>query len=558
MAKKTGKRTPLQNLVAQSVADLQNSGFEVDPTLDAEDNELTGPERFAKGRKQKDEVLIDSMLGDIAGKEGYFLKLKKEMRPNEWMLMKTIYTEWRKWPDVETAVADIVKEHTKIAPLKWGSGPYRIEYACKGGIRGKQYEPFDFYINAEEEFLPNQPGQGQVAQPADATTQVTAQLEMLGKLTDIINSNKAPGLDPGQVQSQIAGAFEKGLEIKATEGSQSNQMMMTMMTGLMGMMTALATKQPVEASKVVNEGETLNRTLETLKNFGVLGGASDKPKGLTDTLLELKSIGIDIFKKEDPMEQMSKLKQFASIASDLMGLGGTGEKPGILEKLVDMVGPSIPGMIKDAKDAMGNVAQAQIEAGRNIERARVTGPANQPVVHPNNDMQGTQMNTAPQQAQTNPQVVAFFNGLYDAVNKNNRLYYPIVYASLVSDPKGMELISGILSGTHTAKELIELLQSFGDARFRDELFMHRSLIAYVNGFIIWLRDMNKPKSFNEATQEIPATSGFVAPKGPGFDVECPVCKQEFVLESAEDLKDEQNKVCGQNGCTGVLQPLQKI
>jgi hypothetical protein len=558
----TRKKSPLKEMIDRSVADLQNAGFPSDPSL--EENELTGPERFAKGQKQKDEVIIDSQLADIQGKEGYFLKLKKEMRPNEWMLMKTIESEWRNWPDIESEVARIVKEHTKSAPSKWGSGPYRIEYACKGGMRGKPYPTLDYYINAEEEFLNiNGAHVGGVQPVADPTTQVTAQLDMLGRLTEIINSNKTPGLDVGQVQTQIAGAFEKGLAIKANEGNSSNQMMMTMMTGLMGMMTALATNKPVvEAPKVVNAKEELSGMLETLKTFGVLGNSNqEKPKSMIETLTELKAIGLDIFKKEDPMEQMSKLKQLANIAGEFMGMGGTGEKPGILEKIVDMVGPAIPGMIKDAKDAMGNAVQAQVEAGKNIERVKLSAPVNQPVVQPTNQgttMQTPTVNNGNSVPVVNPQVVAFFNGLYDAVRGNNRLYYPIVYASLLSDPKGAELITGIINGSQTAKELIEMLQSYGDARFRDSDFVLKHLISYVNGYIIWLREMGKPKTFNEATQEVPPTNGFVAPKGAGYEVECMECHTVFVYENAQEFAEEDQKVCGNNGCQGVIQPLMKV
>ena len=552
------RKSPLEEIVKQSVMDLNSAGFENDPGLDENDRELTGPERFAKGQKHKDEVLIDTQLAGIQNKEGYFLKLKKETRPNEWMLMKTIHTEWRRWPDVESAVADIVKEHTKMAPGKWGTGSYRIEYACKGGIRGPGYDPLDFYINAEEEFLLNQGigGNNNNVPAVDATTQVTAQLDMLGRLTEIINSSKAPGLDVGQVQSQIAGAFEKGMTMKANEGSNSNQMMMTMMTGLMGMMTALATNKPVEP-KVVNPTENLTGMLEVMKTFGVIGQPQqqEKPKSFAETLIELKAIGLDIFKKEDPMEQMGKLKQFASIASDLMGIGGTGEKPGILEKIVDMLGPAIPGMVKEIADASKNAVQIQVEAGKNIERAKITSqPVNQPVVQPNNE--GQPMNSAA--TTVNPQAVAFFNGLYENAQKNNRLFYPIIYASLLQEAKGQELIAGIISGTHTAKELIELLQSYGDVRFRDDIFIHKHLIAYTNGFIIWLREMNKPKTYEAAVQEIPPSNGFVAPKGPGYDVECIVCHQGYVYENEMDFAQEESKVCEHSGCTGELQPVAKV
>jgi len=294
----------------------------------------------------------------------------------------------------------------------------------------------------------------------------------------------------------------------------------------------------------------------------VLGAKEvEKPKTLVETLAELKAIGLDIFKKDDPMEQISKLKQFAGIASDLMGMGGTSERPSILEKVVDMLGPALPGMVKEIADASKNAVQVQIEAGRNIDRAKLPGPTqSQQVVHEGTNMNssGVGVGSQAQQSQQSQQLQAFFNGLYESVQTNNRMYYPIIYTSLLQDPKGTELISGIVNGSHTAKELIELLQSYGDARFKDSEFVMKRLVGYVNGFIVWLRDMMKPKAYAEAAAEVPASNGYVAPKGPGVDIECVACHTVFVFDSLEDFMKEESKVCGNNGCTGSLQPLQRV
>jgi hypothetical protein len=558
----TKRKSPLKEMIDKSLSDLHNSGFAPDDTLESE---ITGPERFAKGQKAKDEVIIDSQLADIAGREGYFLKLKKELRPGlgEWMLMKTIENDWRQWPDTETEVAKIVKEHTKVSPAKWGTGPYRIEYASKLGVRGKTYPPRDFYINAEEEFLnPHNVGvngSGGSNTNVDPTTAVTAQLDMLGRLLDVTRGFQPTPLDPAKIQEQQAAAFKEGLAIKAGENSSSTAMITTMMTGMMAMMTALATNKPLpEAPKVINPTEGLSGMLEVMKTFGVIGQPQEKEKQKTtiEFITELKALGMDLFEKKDPIAQLGQLKQLANIAGDLMGLGGTGEKPGILEKIVDMVGPAIPGMIKDLKDTAGNVVQAQVEAGRNIERTKI-GTSN---THMH---EGTQMHTTAQAAtgisgQVNPQVTAFFNGLYDAVRANNRLYYPIIYASLLQEQKGVELVNGIVLGTHTAKELIDLLQGYGDQRFKDSEFVMKHLVGYTNGYIVWLRDMVKPKSYAEAAAEVPASNGFVAPIGPGYDVECVLCHQGFVFESEQEFAEEQVKVCGHNGCVGALQPVAKV
>lgn len=553
------RKSPLKEMIDKSLADLHNSGFPTDPMLSDEDKQLTGPERFAKGQKAKDEVIIDSQLADISGKEGYFLKLKKEMRPNEWMLMKTIMTEWRKWPDMESAVADIVKEHTKVAPTKWGSGPYRIEYACKGGIRGKNYEAVDFYINAEEEFLNNPAVTGGVVAASDSTTQVTAQLDMLARLMDVVKGVQPAPLDPNKVQEQNAAAFQQGLSIKAGEGNSNNAMMTAMMTGLIGMMTAVMTGKK-EEPKVISPTEGLTGMLETLRTFGVLGTQDkEKPKTIIDFVTELKALGMDLFEKKDPIAQIGQLKQIASIASEFMGMGGSGDKPGILEKIVDMVGPAIPGMIKDLKDTAGNALQVQVEAGKNIQQAQAR------MIAPQQGNTASQMNTAPNTNISNvpgmsEQITAFFNGLYEAVNQNNRMFYPVVYTSLLQDANGQTLMKGIVDGTHTAKEVIELLQVHGGDRYKDSEFVMKRLVGYTNGFIIWIRDMMKPKSFNMNESEH-ENAREKTPTATSYDVECPLCHTIYAYENEGEFRNEKEKECGieHNGvmCPGITQPIVK-
>lgn len=553
MATRKKAKSPIQEMIKESLKELNEGEFAEDPSLDA--SEITGPERFTVGQKRKDEVVIDSLLADISGKDGYFIKLKKELQPNQWMLMKTIEGEWRQWADMESSVANIVKEHTKRSPTKWGSGSYRVEIACKGGMRGKGYTPTDFYINADEEFL-SPTGVGQTIPVAiDANVAVASKIEELSSLLEVVGRLTPQAPDPAQTQAQIAGAFEKGLAIKAGEGNSNAQMMQAMMTGMMGMMTAMAQQNN---NRPVEQKDTTKELLETLKAFGVIGNSApvEKPKSLTETLAELKMLGLDLFKKDDPLEQVGKLKQIAGIAADFMGMSGNNERPSILEKIVDTLGPALPGLIKDAKDAMGNAVQVQVEAGKNIERAKLNAPQNNGV-----DMRVAKEPVVPQPMQPNPQVVAFFNQLHEAVMVNNRMYYPIVYTSLLQEAQGQTLLQGITAGTHNAMHIIELLQSYGDARFKDSSFVMKHLVAYVNGFITWIKSMmgGQVQTQTEPKQE---QMNVMPEQGEGFDVECPICQAVYGYTNEQDFVNEPNKECGANVngvmCPGTVQPMIKV
>lgn len=550
----------MKQMIKESLKEMRHdtSGeFPNDPTLE-DDSELSGPERFAKGQKAKDEVVIDAQLADIQSKEGYFLKLKKELRPGEWMLMKTIENEWRRWPDIESEVAKIVQDHTKKAPGKWGSGPYRIEYACKSGIRGKNYPNVDMHINAEEEFLNNPAGAGVILpaqQPIDASLAVAGQIDTLANLVGMLKNFLPQATDPAKTQDQIASAFKDGMALKVNEGSSSTALMTTMMTGLIGMMTAVITKDTGPRVVNPNEGESgLRGMLETLKTFGVLGQQNqEKQKTVIDFVTELKTLGVELFKKDNPIEQITQLKQLANIAGEFMGMGGTGEKPGILEKIVDMVGPMVPGMIKDVKDTMTNAVQVQVEAGKNIERARIS-TSQTPIES------GSQMNVGTQMSGISAQITAFFNGLYEAVNQNNRMFYPVIYTSLLQDAQGQALLTGIANETHTAKEVIELLQTHGGDRYKDSEFVMKRLVGYTNGFIMWIRDMMKPKAYG-ASETGHESIREAKPSATSYDAQCPICQTVFAFENEQAFLEEKEKECGieHNGvmCPGMIQPIVK-
>lgn len=555
------KNSQMKEIIRESMEDLRHGEFPDDPKL-AE--QLSGPERFEHKQKHRDEVVIDSLFSDISGKTGYFIKLKKEVRPNEYMLMKVIENDWRKWPDVETAVCDIVREHTKINPVKWGTGAYRIEISCKGGMRGKNYDPTDFYINAEEEFnAPQTNGAGTVHQ-MDPNVAVASKLEELRTLVDVIGGIVPKPQDPSLIQQQISQAFQQGMQTKTTEASGMTTMMTTMMTGMLGMLTAvMQNNKPANEPRVVNPEESMRNMLTVIKDFGVLKNEPQKEKSVVDFAKELQLLGIDLFKKDDPMEQINKLKQMASIASQFMGMGNEGEKPSWLERIVDVLGPSIPKMISDFKTATENAAKVQMIAGQNIRAAQIPASPNVGIenvppadIPPGESttyqkmgggtMRGPQQKPAQAVPEQTDQVKAFFAQLYESAKTNNRLFYPVIYTSLLQDPAGVELVQGIAQSTHNAKHLIDMLQQHGGDKFRDSQFVMRNLVPYVNGFILWIQQMAGVQR-----EEMPTTT---EKKKEEFDVICGTCRTVFTYPNEAEFLTDTEKSCGEAGCIGSLEP----
>ena len=558
------KNSVLKNMVSEAVQDLHGGKFPRDPSLMDDAEEIGGPARFEKGQQRKDEAVIDQLLSGISGKVGYYMKIKKEVRPNEFMMMKVIESDWRKWADMEVAVSDIVKEHTKVAPLKWGTGPYRVEIGCKTGMRGETYPNYDFYINAEEEFMTPTAQMhgvgGTVAQPVqDPATAVAAQIDTLTSLVSMLGGIFPKPPNPAETQAQMATAFREGMSLKMGDSNSNSQMMTTMMTGLMGMMTAvMAGKQ--EGPRVINPEESLSKTLEVMKNFGVLGQQQQhKEKTIVELVMELKAIGVDLFKKDDPMDQIGRLKQMAGIASEFMGMGGSGEKPSILEKIVDVIGPSIPKMISDIKDATQNTVRVQEIAGQNIQNAtrRAVGVrqeqgslASQGEPTTYSQMTNGQPGGVVNNTVLSEQIKAFFNGLHESVITNNRLYYPVIYTTLLQDVQGQQLVQGIVTGQADAKNLIDMLQEHGDARFKESEFVMKYLVSYVNGFILWVKSLVGTQSQAAPLASVPQSQGNPAE----VDVRCLVCGSVFTYQNQDEYVADENKTCGNGGtCEGALE-----
>jgi hypothetical protein len=556
------RESPIKNLIKESINEMNNGEFPEDPRLDAE--QLSGPERFVKGQKHKDEIVIDSLLADIQGKAGYFLKLKKEVRPNEYMLMKVIESDWRRWADIETEVANIVKEHTKVAPQKWGTGSYRVELACKGGMRGKGYDPIDFFINAEEEFNPQQNGNvGQINQQINPEVAVASRIEELSNLVNMLSGVMPKPQDPSTIQNQIAQAFQQGMALKSNESSNSTQMMTALMTGMMGMLTTVL--QNKNEPRIVNPEDTMSKMLTVMKDFGVLGNKSTQEKTAIDFAKELQALGLDLFKKEEPLEQINKLKQLANIAGQFMGINGEGEKPSILEKLIDSLGPSIPTIIGNIKETVEKASQAQILAGQNLEKARMLGSRPQQRIVQNNvreepttfqtlnnqsKQETTVQQTEIQQEEVNNQTRMFFKQLYENIKMGNRTFYPIIYTSLMQDQNGVDLVNGIFNGTKNTKDLIHLLQQYGGEKFKESDFVMKYLVGYVNGFIMWVKQLNNSnESTIEQEQEVNNT---------GYDVVCNVCKTVYSYESKEDYDNDENKQCEVEACPGIIKVIEKV
>jgi hypothetical protein len=103
--------------------------------------------------------------------------------------------------------------------------------------------------------------------------------------------------------------------------------------------------------------------------------------------------------------------------------------------------------------------------------------------------------------------------------------------------------------------LIDMLQAHGDDRFKNSEFVMKSLVGYVNGFIIWVRQMSGMSSNASVVNEQAQPVGQTQEEALDFDAKCPLCGTVYGFTNEADFM-MSNKVCEANGtCIGILEPV---
>lgn len=367
-----GKNQKLRDVIrdsSESLADVISEGS--DPAFDAgrdlpSSKEQDWAEKSAAGLRKRDAVVIDELLMSVPRNQGYYLKLYKELMPGQWEFKEKI-ENYDTWTDLELELVTRVKAFTVKSPKKWGSGTYRLVVWRADGIREKdKWAPLDFPIDAGEGDV-GTVNEGKI----DGAETLNSQMQTLGGMLDAIQKILPKAQDPAQVQEQMATAFNSGMNARTSDASSNSTMMVAMVTSMMTMMERLmvAGRAPTNgAAEPIKLEDSMFKIVSMLKDLGVVGGSQTAipPKSVLEQLAELKAFGIDPLHKDDPLDQITKMKQIVTTLADVMGSGGKGqaERPSIVEKLIDALAPHLPRMIGDLKSVTENAIKAQEMQGR--------------------------------------------------------------------------------------------------------------------------------------------------------------------------------------------------
>jgi len=353
------RKIPLREAIEAEAEAAQREEMGVDPEFDPDRDlggSFSGPRAFSRDMRDKDQLVIDELLATLPKNQGYYLKLYKEVLPNQWELKEKI-DQYDTWTDMEMEIADRVRAMTrKFGAKKWGSARYRIVVWRNGGIRERhKYPPIDIVVDAGDDVNNQDTLHTGRVDPVEAANE---QLNSLGNMLSAVQNIMPKAVDPNVQFQAIVQAFTAGKAEKAQAEASGTQMMMTMMTAMMANM--METMKFVAGNRQTNEPkpfeDQMAKMMDILKGFGF--GQPPQPKGVAEQLAEMKLLGFDPFKKEDTIEQVAKLKALTGSLVDILPGGQHVERPGFFEKLVDTLAPHVPKIFSDLKAMTDNAAMA--------------------------------------------------------------------------------------------------------------------------------------------------------------------------------------------------------
>lgn len=550
------KKSSLKDAVRAEMNDIENikngDKFVQDEELDlgqiAMQSNQPGGARLSHDQSKKihDEIVIDELLASVPRNQGYYLKLYREIRPNEFELKLRI-DNYESWSDMELEITNLVRAYTLKSPKKWGTGMYRTVVWREGGIRGQsKWKPVHFYVDAmeDENNLNASSSQGPYEKPVDAGELLREQVGTVAELLKVVQTGNPPVTSPAEQMKLMAESFNTGMAAKS--GNNTN------MTALITAgITALA---PLLLNK--NNGAADQQTM-FLKVAELLSAANKPPVIPTpidplETIIKLREAGIlpDNQNNKSPQDSIFQTMEMIKILKPLFGDSG-GESASISSKLIDSVGPHIGKIVTDITGTLNHAitnrsAQKKIRSEQseeyddkynlsedskvapnfspmdnNISNNESISMSNTPIQKP----EPTQIQSQPatKSEESMPIMIPALRALNTAINKNDSAFFPTLEELLerVTTPEEFNnIIEGKISHVEVFNQLVVLGgKSFNNAQTSE----------YLRDFIKYKQEQKK--------NEVLGT--------------CNKCKEEYVFPNKEEL--QRDNKCSE--CEGTVEEI---
>ena len=509
-----GRGSRVKEFIAHELERDAAAQFPVDDEFEPQ-GRFSGDGKFIEsaGRIDSEERVLDELLMSVPQNQGYYLKLYKVLRPNEYELKERV-DNWQSWSDMEWEVTKIVRAHSLKEPKKWGTAPYRVVIWRDGGMRGDKFRPLDFYVDAQEP-------------TADAPINIggasaaSGLLDNFGQLNEMLKTMREvnPTMSPVDVQKAAMDSFQQGLglALKKEEGSSnsSTQMMTVMMQGMMAMMTAMMSKN--NAPEVHKDPvEQFTQMMAVMK-----ANTPEKPTdNFFEQLIKAREMGlIEKPAKNDPMSQMGQMRDMMSMVTDLAGFP-KGDRPGVGEKLVEILAPRLPDMIGNISSTIkGFIDYQKMKAGMLPSRplaGAIEGQINEQHIT--------------QPVQEDPQVLfnRLLTELHQIVISNDTNQYGYIQQQITKLFGSDQVLKDLANNVVPQSQILNQLRTFGGSAYQDATFSVQ-LDNYFASFVEWYRQ----------------TSGIgsSADSSPVYVVKCNSCGSEFEYVSQREFELDTNKSC---------------
>jgi len=541
MAKKTEK-SKLKKIIEEELHDMDD-----EPKDEA--FEPTIIKSATEEAYDSEERVIDELLATVPHAQGYYLKLYKELRPNDFE-MKLRIDNYELWTDLELEITNIVRAYTLESPKKWGSGRYKIVVWREGGVRGHQHKPRFFYVDAMEK----ESDETHINVPTgNATENMNEQLSMLTGLMSVIRQAN-PTLTPEQIQKNITESFQQGLSIAARSEAAESNSNNNMMTQMLAMITTLMGNKPDPVAPPDPTAQ-MGSLVGMLSNLGIVNKKSSGDEGIIKTIAMLKELGlVNSPGKQDnsPLGQLEGIKDIITVVKGITGIGGDTHQPSAMEKIIDVLGPKLPeivGKFTNTIDGAIELKKMQIMGPQPRRMINPGEPGFMPTVHSPEEEMMHGYEPTPETADDQQQNLSFFDGPVKPSHRpmqpaSESLRQPVPGQGLqpkeeplhpllgelktiveshdttrFNDIKNMtfeldggsgKLFEGIASGEMKEDDLLSTLMSLGGRNFRQGNFPHK-LKAIIDEFVTWCK----------------------SPDARGLVAHCSKCNAEYEYETEE-------------------------
>lgn len=470
------KSRAVQEIVKEVAQELQHRKDSFSPDEEFDPTKEARRTIIGRAAEAQDEKVIDELLASVPQNQGYYLKLYKEVAPNQFEIKQRI-DNYDGWTDMEWEVTSIVRANTKKLPDKWGSGRYRIVIWKDTGVRGTKYKPIDFVVDAEEMSTPKSNGNS----AADSLSSLSQVMQTVKELN--------PTASPTEQVKFMSEAFTKGLEVAKGNGGDQN-MMITMMTTMMSsMMTLVSTilqnnkpqPDPLMAQllpEILRQIKTERDPIEQLKKLKE-AGIIPNTNSPTDTLSELKKVA--------EVVQTSKM---------LLGSDSGGDKSTVAEVL-SALSPHLGNLLDTVKEGIQAVKQGQ--RMRMLPRKGGGIAPSPPTPEPGT---GERMVNPPPSLPHEPEIPShpFLRELYEAVEKNSHDYFPRLVDSINYNlENGKAYLEGWAAQKVSTDQVSAFLSQVGG-----QYFSQGKVKTFLNSFITWYRKAFKSTSTESAQSDEPA------------------------------------------------------